>query len=141
MTGKENILTFGPYPEIGLAAAQEQREKAKARLSEGLDPGEVEQRGAPEMAARVLEAVGMIFRYGCATGLIQTDVTQGLRQFLQERPPVEHFPHVAEMDLPALLASVERYHGRPETRLATKLMMHTFPWSNELRWAQWGGID
>src|SRR5690606_10347581 len=40
VTGKENILTFGPYPEIGLAAAREQREKAKARLSEGLDPGE-----------------------------------------------------------------------------------------------------
>lgn len=40
MTGKENILTFGPYPEIGLAASREQREKAKARLSEGLDPGE-----------------------------------------------------------------------------------------------------
>ncbi|MBW4789174.1 tyrosine-type recombinase/integrase [Alcaligenes faecalis subsp. faecalis] len=206
ITGKENILTFGPYPEIGLAAAREQREKAKARLSEGFDPGEapppvatgitfktvadewletrrpvwsegyftrisnalaanvhphigqrsissvtgkavlelvqqVEQRGALEMAARVLEAVGMVFRYGCGTGLIQIDVTQGLRQFLQERPPVEHFPHVAETDLPALLASVERYHGRPETRLAIKLMMRTFPRTNELRWAQWSEID
>ncbi len=50
-------------------------------------------------------------------------------------------PYVGETDLPALLASVERYHGRPETRLAIKLMMRTFPRTNELLWAQQSEID
>lgn len=205
---KENTLTFGPYPQITLAAARALREKAKEQLSQGLDPAEsnddfgkdprptflaiaelcletrqavwsagyyqrvsnalkaniypyfgdlpieningkmvldavkrVEERGALEMATRVLDAVGMVFRYGCGIGMAQTDVTQGLRQFLRERPPVQHFPHVSKEDLPHLLKSIEQYHGRPETRLAIQLMMRTFPRTNELRWAEWSEFN
>ena len=101
----------------------------------------VEARGALEMASRVLEAVGMVFRYAVGTGYVQSDVTQGLRQFLQDRPPVEHHPHVCAETLPSLLKRVDQYHGRPETRLAIKLMMRTFPRTNELRWAEWTEID
>lgn len=63
----------------------------------------VEARGALDMAARVLESIGMVFRYAAGTGRIKTDVTQGLRQFLQERPPVQHMPHVSAEGLPLLL--------------------------------------
>ena len=36
--GKENILSFGPYPAISLARARELRAEAKALLAEGIDP-------------------------------------------------------------------------------------------------------
>jgi hypothetical protein len=36
--GKEKRLTFGQYPEITLAVAREQRDKARAVLREGRDP-------------------------------------------------------------------------------------------------------
>jgi integrase len=38
--GKEKLLSFGKYPDITLAVAREKRWQAKARLAEGIDPGE-----------------------------------------------------------------------------------------------------
>src|SRR5690606_4942495 len=102
---------------------------------------QVERRGALEMASRVLSAIGMVFRYAVGTGRVHADVTQGLEQFLATRPEARHFPHVSTDNLPSLLWHIERYHGRPETRLAIKLMMRTFPRTNELRWGEWSEID
>lgn len=156
----ESRLTFGSYPEVSLAKARQMREEAKTALAENVDPvigkmpieavtgkavlkiiQTVEHRGALEMASRVLEAVGMVFRYACGVGVANSDVTHGLRQFLQERPPVQHYPHVDEDDLPLLLQRIMQYHGRPETRYALQLMMRTFPRTNELRWARWEEFD
>ncbi len=36
--GKEKLLSFGPYPDIGIAAARELKKLAKATLVEGKDP-------------------------------------------------------------------------------------------------------
>jgi integrase len=36
--GKEKLLSFGPYPDIGIAAARELKKLAKATLVEGRDP-------------------------------------------------------------------------------------------------------
>lgn len=202
---KENIHTFGAYPEIGLVKARSLREKVKQNLANGIDPDQVpaqedtqsthrafkvvaqewlaikkkswsegyhsritnalkanaysrfgntpidrisgkavldainviEARGAIEMASRVLEAVGMVFRYGVGIGEVHADVTQGLHQFLSERPPVKHFPHVDEASIPALMQLIDTYHGRPETRYALQLMVRTFPRTNELIRAKW----
>ncbi|MBD2842237.1 tyrosine-type recombinase/integrase [Erythrobacter rubeus] len=38
--GKQKELTGGTYPSVGLAAARTWRDKAKAQLSEGIDPSE-----------------------------------------------------------------------------------------------------
>lgn len=64
--------------------------------------------------------------------------TQGLQKFLDPRAPVKHFRHVSEASLGTRIARVKNYHGRPETRIAIQIMMHTFPRTNELRWAAWG---
>lgn len=37
-SGKENMLTFGPYPEVGLLEARERRTAARRLLREGIDP-------------------------------------------------------------------------------------------------------
>jgi len=36
--GKENVLSFGPYPAVSLARARELRAEAKALLADGIDP-------------------------------------------------------------------------------------------------------
>jgi len=36
--GKEKLLSFGAYPELGIAAARDKRKAAKALLAEGKDP-------------------------------------------------------------------------------------------------------
>jgi integrase len=37
--GKENVLTFGPYPEIGLQEAREKRLETRRLMLDGVDPG------------------------------------------------------------------------------------------------------
>ncbi len=36
--GKEKLLSFGAYPDLGIAAARDKRTAAKALLAEGKDP-------------------------------------------------------------------------------------------------------
>ncbi|MEN0654082.1 MULTISPECIES: tyrosine-type recombinase/integrase [Hyphobacterium] len=38
--GRENVLSFGPYPAVSLARAREMRAEAKTLLAEGIDPSE-----------------------------------------------------------------------------------------------------
>jgi len=127
-----NALKANAYPRFGKAPMDQISGKAV------LDAVRVvEARGALDMASRVLDAIGMVFSYGVGIGEVHADVTQSLRQFLADRPPVQHFPHVGEAAIPALLQRIDAYQGRPETRYALKLMMRTFPRTNELRWARW----
>ena len=37
--GKEKLLSMGTYPEVGLKAARDRRDEARALLAEGIDPG------------------------------------------------------------------------------------------------------
>jgi len=132
----ENALAANAYPHFGTKPIDQIPGKAV------LDAVRVvEDRSALEMASRVLEAVGMVFRYAAGIGEVHADVTQGLSQFLADRPPVQHFPHVEAAAIPTLLQRIDAYHGRPETRYALKLMMRTFPRTNELRWAQWSEFN
>lgn len=101
----------------------------------------VEARGALDMASRVFDAISMVFRYASATGRVTQDVTYGLDQFLAEKPPVKHFPHVSEDALPELLHAVENYSGRMETVKGIYLMARTFPRTTELVYAKWDEFD
>ena len=38
--GKENVLSFGPYPLVSLAEARSEREAAKKQLKDGIDPSQ-----------------------------------------------------------------------------------------------------
>lgn len=210
--GKENMLTFGDYPEVGLQAARDKRREVKAQIEQGKNPAierelakqltiqeqndtfkvvaeewltmkkggwsdgyhsrmsnalksnvypdignlpiaqipgivilkivqKVEKRGALEMASRVLDAIGMVFKYATATGRVRANPADGLDQFLKDRPPVQHYPHVDAPSIPEMLRRIDSYHGRAETIFATKLMVHTFPRTSELIWAEWPEFD
>ena len=39
--GKENLLTFGRFPEVSLAQARQMRDEARAQRASGLDPGQI----------------------------------------------------------------------------------------------------
>ncbi|BEH11831.1 MULTISPECIES: tyrosine-type recombinase/integrase [Geobacter] len=49
--GKEQKLTFGPYPITSLADARQLREDAKKLLANGIDPGEIKKAKKAELAA------------------------------------------------------------------------------------------
>ena len=101
----------------------------------------IEARGAHEVAVKALEICGGIFRHACAAGALDRDPTIGLRSALAPRPPVRHYPHVTEAELPTLLERIDGYSGNPETKIAIKLMIFTFLRAVELRWARWDEFD
>lgn len=55
-TGKEKVLSFGPYPEVTLAQAREQRDVAKGQLRAGRDPG-LEKKFRRAAVADMFEAI------------------------------------------------------------------------------------
>lgn len=103
----------------------------------------IEQRGAHDLAHRVLGVCGQVFRYAIATGRCQRDVAADLRGALTPHV-VEHQKAVdPQKELPSLLHAIDGYDtiGDKQTMIALQLLMLTFVRTNELTGATWGEID
>ncbi|CAG4924712.1 tyrosine-type recombinase/integrase [Paraburkholderia gardini] len=101
----------------------------------------IENRGATDLAHRVMGVVGQVLRYGIATGRGERDHTADLRGALT--PHVKsHQPAVKEKALPQLLRDISQYdqaptNGDKQTRLALQLLALTFVRTSELIGATW----
>jgi len=211
-TGKEGLLSFGPYPEVTLANARDKRDEARRQMRDGRSPSvekrraailakaaagntfsvvaeefvakrvteglapttsaklrwylsllgasfgrrpiaeieafelldalrKIEASGRYETARNTREFAGRVFRYGIATGRAARDVAADLKGALTA-PKVKH--HAAILDakrVGPLMRAINVYEGQKLTKLALKLMAHTFPRSGELRLATWAEID
>lgn len=102
----------------------------------------IEERGAHDLAHRVLGVCGQVLRYGIATGRCSRDVAADLRGALT--------PHVKQNQaavrpeqLPALLQAIDGYHeiGDMQTQLALQLLALTFVRTSELIGATWDEFD
>lgn len=102
----------------------------------------IEERGAYDLAHRVLQVASQVFRYGVATGRCKRDPAPDLRGALT--------PHKAKNqaavrldDVPALLRAIGDYDkiGDRQTGLALRLLALTFVRTGELIGAQWDEID
>jgi len=102
----------------------------------------IEARGSHDLAHRVLQVCGQVFRYGIATGRCTRDLSADLRGALT--PHIKkHQRAVRPEDLPALLRAIATYDetGDKQTRLALQLLALTFVRTNELIAAEWGEFD
>lgn len=102
----------------------------------------IEERGAHDLAHRVLQVCGQVFRYGIATGRCKHDLSADLRGALTPHKK-QHQAAVRPEDLPELLRAIATYDniGDRQTRLALQLLAHTFVRTNELIGAQWMEFD
>jgi len=93
----------------------------------------IEERGAHDLAHRVLQVCGQVFRYGIATGRCSRDLTKDLRGALTPHK-AKHQPAVKPEELPALLRSIDSYEqiGDEQTKLALKLLALTFLRTSEM---------
>lgn len=209
--GKEKLLSFGPYPTIGLAEARLQRAAAKKALQSGLDPSKltpgataeidpkmtfehiarewlgmmstdawkpahaarvwsrfiddvfpeighrqiaelealdilallrkIEARSALEMAKRVRQSIGQVFRYAIANGWAKRDPTPDLKGALKPSPRVRHQAKLAAADVADFLAKLAAYEGDRKTALAIELVMHTWVRTGEIRFARLSEFD
>ena len=101
----------------------------------------VEERGALDVAHRVLTTAGQVWRSGVATGRTPRDVSADIRGALKPH----HGKHFAAITDPAKLGALVRvirgYQGGPIVRAALQLAPLLFQRPGELRAAAWAEFD
>jgi integrase len=103
---------------------------------------DIEARGASDMAKRILQIVGMVFRYAVAHGYSKRNPAAEIRPSDILKPTRKtNMARIDAKELPALLRAIELYDGRPLTRQAIKLMALTFVRTSELIGARWEEFD
>lgn len=102
----------------------------------------IENRGAYDLAHRVLQVCGQVFRYGVATGRCKRDLSPDLRGALAPHKK-KNQAAVQPEELPDLLRAIASYDeiGSKQTRLALQLLALTFVRTSELIGAVWSEFD
>ena len=100
----------------------------------------VENRDALDVAGRILQRCGAIFRYAVQTGRAQANPASELKGVLKSRK-VQHRAAITRAELPTLLRDISDYNGYLITKLALKLLILTFVRPGELRYACWDEFD
>lgn len=100
----------------------------------------IEARDALEVASRVYQRCGAVFRYAVATGRCERSPVADLRGALKA-PKREHRAALSAADLPEYLRKLEAYDGHLQTKLALNLLALTFVRTGELRGAEWTEFD
>lgn len=101
----------------------------------------VEKRGAEEVARRLRQTIGQIFRYAIVTGRAKRDPAADLKGALKTPGRQEHHKSMPREELPAFLGALDAYDGDPRTALALRLALLTFVRTTELRAAAWREVD
>lgn len=125
------------FPEIGATPIAELAAPAVLAALR-----KMEDRGARDLAHRVLQVAGQVFRYGIATGRCERDLSADLRGALAPHK-ARNQAAVKPEELPALLSAIEGYGklGDKMTGYALRLLALTFVRTGELIGAEWGEID
>ncbi len=102
----------------------------------------IERRGALEIAGRIKQTCGQIFRYGVQTGRCDRDPSLDLKGALKSRK-VKHHATIDASEIPEFIATLERNEARlfERTRRAIWLSLLTFSRPGEIRQARWSEID
>ncbi|MET3374245.1 integrase [Variovorax boronicumulans] len=101
----------------------------------------VEERGALDVAHRLLTTARAVWRYGVATGRVPRDVTADLKGALTPHKG-KHFAAIIDPKaFGALLRSIRAYQGGPIVRAALQLAPMLFQRPGELRGMAWAELD
>jgi len=102
----------------------------------------IEARGSYDLAHRVLQVCGQVFRYGIATGRCTRNPSTDLRGALTPHVK-QHQAAVRAEELPDLLRAMAKYDeiGDKQTRLAMQFLARTFVRTQELIGAEWAEFD
>lgn len=101
----------------------------------------VEERGALDVAHRVLTTAGQVWRYAVATGRAARDVSADIKGALKPHHG-KHFAAITEpLKLGELIRVIRGYQGGPIVRAALQLAPILFQRPGELRAAAWAEFD
>ncbi len=131
----EQSLKNDIYPAIGGLPI---RSISPAQLLEILK--RVEKRGAVTVALNIRGWFSQIFRFAVSTLRADSDPAAALRGAIK-RGKVEHSKPLSKSELPKLAAKIDEFGGYQQTKIALRLLMHTFLRTGELRQAKWDEVD
>ncbi|HEY5298696.1 MAG TPA: integrase arm-type DNA-binding domain-containing protein [Verrucomicrobiae bacterium] len=100
----------------------------------------IEKSGALDMAQRMMQVCGQVFRYAITTSRVDRNPVTDLRGALKT-PVRKHHAYLKASELPEYLQKLENYDGNLETKLALKFLLLTFVRTVELRGAEWPEIN
>jgi integrase len=101
----------------------------------------VEERGALDVAHRVLTTAGQVWRYAVATGRAQRDISADIKGALKPHHG-KHFAAITDpIKLGQLIRVIHGYQGGPIVRAALQLAPMLFQRPGELRAAAWAEFD
>lgn len=100
----------------------------------------IEKNGALDMAQRMMQTCGQVYRYAIVTGRVQHNPVNDLKGALKT-PIRKNHAHLSADELPEYLEKLEAYDGDVQTKLALKLLLLTFVRTTELRGARWEEIS
>ncbi len=101
-----------------------------------------ENRGARDLAHRLVQLIGQVYKYAVACEYVPYNVADGLTVALTPIP--KHTPRAALLEpkeIMLLLRSIDSYGGYMPISYALKIMPYVFVRSLELRGARWDELD
>ena len=113
--GKEKLLSMGTYPEVGLKAARERRDEARALLAEGIDPGierKMQKSASVERDANSFEVIAREWLAKNAPIWAESHTSNILRRMERDLFPWIGGKAIAEITAPELLAVLRRIEER-----------------------------
>lgn len=100
----------------------------------------IEKRGASELANKVRQRCGEVFRYAIVTGRAEYNPAPDLASALRSYDK-RHYPYLSASELPEFLQKLLGYSGSIITQQAAILLMLTGLRTVELRMAEWDEIN
>lgn len=101
----------------------------------------IETRGTVDMAHRIQQHCGAIFRYAIATGRADRDPVPSLRGALSTVKQ-EHLAALTDpTEFAQLLRDIDAYRGEAVTKAAMQILALTFQRTKEVRFAEWSQFD
>lgn len=101
----------------------------------------IENRGTVDMAHRISQHCGAVFRFAIATGRAVSDPVPSLKGSLATVKQ-EHYAALTDpAEFAELLRAIENYRGDVTTKAAMQLLALTFQRTKEVRFAEWSQFD
>lgn len=142
-SGKNNRLTFGPYPEISLLDARTKCAAARKLLAEGIDPGQAKRE---DKHARSVAAIHT-FEAVARTWLAKTAADRAISTQEKNTAWLERniFPHIGEMPVSAIkprdvLAALNIIEARGAMSPLTKSSNYAGRYSGSRSRADWRNV-
>jgi len=124
------------FPEIGSLGISQIDPATMLRVIR-----KIEDRGSIDMAHRVRNYCGEVFRFGIAEAKCTADPTRDIAPAMKRKPPTRHRAKVEARDLPAFFAKLAKDEGEHMSHLALRWTILTMVRTQETRFAEWSEFE